>query len=118
MRDIDLVSPDGLLRFVIRSPDDDITLGFEGYPWHTHGDLLAGPSKQDPEAAAEQFVADLIAGNLLIAVARVSGRTRDIWITADPLADLRYCPPEELIEFRLWDGTTISPDPAPERQNP
>lgn len=118
MEDMSLVSPDGSLRFLVRSPDGDITMGFEGYPWHTHGDLLLDLSQRDPEAAAAQFVADLVAGRLLIAVASVSGDIRDIWITADPLADLRYCPTEELIEFRLWDGTPISPDPARERQHP
>ena len=117
MKDLDLVSPDGSLRFLVRSPGGDITKGFEGCPWHTHGDLLLGPSQQDPEAAAAQFVVDLIAGKLLIAVGSVSGKTRDIWITADPLVDLRYCPPGERIEFRLWDGTPISPDPAHERQH-
>jgi hypothetical protein len=41
MIDSDRVSPDGALRFLVRSPDGDITLGFAGYPWHTHGDVLA-----------------------------------------------------------------------------
>lgn len=35
------VSPDGQLRFVIRASDDGLMLGFDGYPWHTHADLLA-----------------------------------------------------------------------------
>src|SRR5438046_1455790 len=32
-------SPDGLLRLIVQRDDDgDIAIGFEGYPWHTHGD--------------------------------------------------------------------------------
>jgi hypothetical protein len=36
------VTPDGALTLVVARDDDgDITVGFDGFPWHTHGDLLA-----------------------------------------------------------------------------
>ncbi len=35
------LSPDGCLRLVVIRETGDITLGFEGFPWHTHGDVLA-----------------------------------------------------------------------------
>jgi hypothetical protein len=109
MIDSDHVSPDGALRFLVRSPDGDITMGFDGYPWHTHGDLLADLPSMSPEDAAKRFVSDLISNKLIIAVAKVSGTVRNVWITDDPADDLRHCPPEETIEFRLWDGTKIHP---------
>ena len=109
MIDSDHISPDGALRFLVRSPDGDITMGFDGFGWHTHGDLLAAMPSESPEKAAEHFVAMLTAGELIIAISKVSGTTRDIWITADPAADLRYCPAAETLEFRLWDGTKILP---------
>lgn len=71
--------------------------------------MLAARSSVSPEDATKRFVADLISNKLIIAVAKVSGTIRDIWITDDPANDLRYCPPEETIEFRLWDGTKIHP---------
>jgi hypothetical protein len=107
--DSDHVSPDGALRFLVRSPDGDITMGFDGYPWHTHADVLAALSSVSPEDAAKRFVADLISNKLTFAVATVSGTVRDIWITDDLTNDLRRCPPEETIEFRLWDGAKIHP---------
>jgi hypothetical protein len=107
--DSDHVSPDGALRFLVRSADGDITIGFDGYPWHTHGDVLAALSSVRPEDAAKRFVADLISNKLIIAVATVTGTVRDVWITDDLTNDLRRCPPEETIEFRLWDGTKIHP---------
>jgi hypothetical protein len=107
MIDRDYVSPDGILRFLVRSPNGDITMGFDGFPWHTHGDVLAGATSRSTDEASEQFVAHLITGKLIIAVSAVSGQIRDVWITDDPAGDLRYCPPEETIVFRLWDGTAV-----------
>jgi hypothetical protein len=35
-------SPDGLLRFIVtRDEQGDISLGFDGFVWHTHADVLA-----------------------------------------------------------------------------
>jgi hypothetical protein len=33
-------SPDGLLRLLVDREGDDVMVGFEGFPWHTHADLL------------------------------------------------------------------------------
>ncbi len=103
----DYVSPDGALRFLVRLPDGDLTVGFEGHPWHTHGDILAALSGGSPEEATAQFVADLLANKLIIAVATVAGKIRDVWIIDSPADTLRYCPPDEVIDFRLWDGTKV-----------
>ena len=36
------ISPDGRLRFVVVTGDDgDVALGFDGFAWHTHADMLA-----------------------------------------------------------------------------
>jgi hypothetical protein len=100
-------------------------MGFEGFAWHTHGDVLAAlaagetvssfRSSRTPENAAEsiagsveQFIADLFAGKLIVAVSKASGSFQDVWITDDPASDLRHCPPEEAIEFRRWDGTSVT----------
>jgi hypothetical protein len=124
MMDSDHVSPDGTLRFLVRASGRDVTLGFDGFEWHTHGDILAAMSEgqtvasfwssRTPESASEsitkyakQFVDDLLSGKLIIAITKVSGAIRDIWVTDDLAADVRYCSPDETIEFRLWDGTTV-----------
>jgi hypothetical protein len=107
MMDADYVSPDGTLRLLVRSPRGDITIGFDGFPWHTHGDILSALSSGSPEQAAEKFIADILASKLVIAVAKVSGAPRDVWVTDDPEHALRGCPPEETIELRLWDGTQV-----------
>ena len=124
MVDCEYTSPDGTLRFLVQSADGDVTMGFEGFAWHTHGDVLAAVSagqtvasfwsSRTPESAAESiarhvehFVADLLAGKLIIAVSKILGSIQDVWITDNPASDLRHCPPEEAIEFRRWDGTSV-----------
>ena len=47
-------TPDGRFRFIVeRSDDGDFSLGFDGYPAHTHGDILAELSGLSIEAAIQ-----------------------------------------------------------------
>jgi hypothetical protein len=102
------ISPDGQLRFlVIRMPDGEITMGFEGYPWHTHGDTVAAFASDSLEAAAERFVGDLLSGKSVIAVSTAAGTIRNVWITEDPAQERKHCEPGQTLEFRLWDGTKV-----------
>lgn len=101
------VSPDGELRFVVRWSDADIILGFDGYDWHTHGDLLVADPSDTPADAAKRFISELIAGLWVVAITRIDGTISDIIVTADPAAESRACLAGQTIEFRLWDGTRI-----------
>jgi hypothetical protein len=97
-------TPDGAFRFVVlEAPDGDISLGFEGYPAHAHGDILASLSGLPIQAAIRRYVDALVNGTAIIAVARVGGRIRDVWVTDEP-APSKYEPDDETIEFRYWDG--------------
>ena len=99
-------SPDGLLTFVVVADGTgDVTLGFAGYPWHTHADILAALSGTAPEAAGEQFVAALLGNKAAIAVATVAGRVEDVWVSDDPPVANPHKPFDEMIKFRFWDGT-------------
>jgi hypothetical protein len=105
------VSPDGQLRFLVTCPDGDWTIGFEGFPWHTHGSILASLSGLDEVPAVERFLADLIGNVSVIALTRTSGKLTDVWVTDDPEEADRDCrkygQAEETIEFRLWNGTPV-----------
>jgi hypothetical protein len=48
-------------------------------------------------------------GELVIAQLRKSGVLCDVWVSDAPKTDLSYLAPDEVIEFRLWDGTQIHP---------
>ncbi len=100
------VSPDGLLTFVVAVDEaDDVTLGFKGYPWHTHADILAALSGTSPKAAVEQFVSALLGNKAVIAVATVAGRIEDVWVSDDPLKADPHKLDGEVIAFRFWNGT-------------
>lgn len=101
-------SPDGALRFLVTAPDGDITMGFAGYSWHTHGDTLGTAAHQGgAEAATRRFIDDLLSSRSIIAVLSVGGRVKDVWITDDVAKERKWCQPGETLEFRLWDGTKI-----------
>lgn len=90
-------SPDGLLKLVVwRDPDGDITVGFDGFSWHTHADILAGLSDLPDDAAVREFVDDTLGGRLIIAVSRVGDIIRNVWVTDTAEAD-KY-KPESLSE--------------------
>ena len=85
-------SPDGLLTLKVgREDDGDICIGFEGYSWHTHSDILASLSGLREDAAVRQFVDDVIGGRTIIAVARVAGQIRDVWVADEAVPD-KYKP--------------------------
>ena len=98
------VSPDGILRFVVLREDEDLSLGFSGYNWHTHADLLVGPYGASEEEAAARFVEDLLSDQLVIAMSRIGGVVKDVWITDDPTSELKYEPEGENTVFRYWSG--------------
>lgn len=101
------ISPDSLLQLIVdRADDGDWSVGFGGFAWHTHGDILewsgyAGP----PAERVRAFVDDIIASRRVIVVSRIDGMVRDAWVTDDPTHDeLKYAEPNETIEKRLWSG--------------
>lgn len=97
-------SPDGILRFIIDQDDNDLALGFAGYAWHTHADLLAGFLGVSEQVAVTCFVEDLLNDRTIIVVSRIGGTIQDVWVTDDPVSELRYKMENEDIEFRYWSG--------------
>jgi hypothetical protein len=105
------VSPDDQLRFVVQEDEQDISLGFEGYPWHTHADMLASTFGTSEALAVSRFVDDLLGDRCIIAVSRIGGTIRDVWITTDPRSDLRHGSDDEILELRYWSGAPWKPAP-------
>jgi hypothetical protein len=101
------VSPDGSLTFLVVREHNDISLGFEGTPWHTHADILAALSGLSQEEALSGFVTSLLENKRPIAVATVNGRVRDVWVVDGPTEVDVYKPEDEVIIFRFWDGRLL-----------
>ena len=100
----EFVSPDKQLRFLVDHDEQDVSLGFEGFPWHTHAEVLASQFGTSEELAVNRFVRYLLSDRCIVAVSRIGGTIRDVWITADPQSDLRYKSEDEVLEFRYWSG--------------
>jgi hypothetical protein len=101
-------SPDCFLRLIVTRDDDgDIAIGFDGYAWHTHGDILATLSGLPEKEAIREFIDHIIEDERIIAVSRVNGEVRDVWPTEDPKGEFEYKPPDESLEFRRWSGPTV-----------
>lgn len=67
-------TPDGVFRFIVtRADDGDISLGFDGYASHTHGDMLASLAGVSVEEAVRDYVEALLACRSITAIARVDG---------------------------------------------
>jgi hypothetical protein len=100
------VSPDGALRFYVSTEEaGDVTLGFEGFPWHTHADLLVGFYGENEKAAVAGFLDALLQGALVVRLEYVGGSLRDVAITVDPAKDLQHAQSDEHFVFRRWDGS-------------
>ena len=104
-------SPDGQLSLVVERDElGDIAVGFEGCPWHTHGDTLAALSGLPESEALREFVHDVLQDRAIIAVAIDRSKRRGAWITDDPQSDLVNKPDDESIHFRYWSGAAHQGD--------
>jgi hypothetical protein len=103
------LSPDGTLTFLVEREAGDITLGFEGTPWHTHGDLLATAYGLPQKEAVARFIEALLQNRSVIAIARVRGVVTDVWVADEPLKSEPHKPDDEVVALRFWDGTPFNP---------
>ncbi len=99
------LSPDGHLRFrVVAAESGDLLLGFDGFAWHTHADILASLSGLPESEAVRRFVDDLLNDRAVIVLWGVPGEVRDVWVSEEPARDADYPLEGESIELRYWSG--------------
>ncbi len=101
-------SPDGLLRLFVDREDDDTMVGFEGFQWHTHADLLTPAYGPTEDEAVANFVRDILGDRIVIVVARIACEVKEISVTDEPANEWKYVPDGQIIELRYWHGTTWS----------
>ena len=99
------VTPDGALTFLVQREPDDITLGFDGYSWHTHADIIAElRGEADESSALQTYIDDLLHDRLPIVLLKKCGNILDVWVLPfpdDPVSD-PYLEDEETLEVRSW----------------
>lgn len=92
-------TPDGQFTLLV-VPADDL-IGFEGYPWHTHGDFLPSVYQID---SVPQFLEALFTDRLVMAVSRSGGTIRDVCVSSDAENERERLADGETIELRYWSG--------------
>jgi hypothetical protein len=99
---------DGLLELVVVREDGDVSIGFEGYSWHTHADVLQGEytligeNTTTPEDAVERFLSDLRSDVARIIVYRKAGRISDVCVSLGEPDEDKYLDADETREVRYW----------------
>ncbi|GEP12704.1 hypothetical protein [Methylobacterium gnaphalii] len=99
-------SPDGKLTLVVErlASEDDFAIGFEGFDWHTHPDLLAGFYRQPHLEAVRRFIDEIVSDRLSVVIARRHGIIADIFVSFDPSSEEDDLPEDVTIELRTWSG--------------
>ena len=107
------VSPDGLIKLIVFRNHDDISIGLDGFEWHTHADLLAQSAGELEEVAVRNFVDAILENRMVFVISRVAGAVLNIWITDDPDCEWKYKSEHETIELRYWNGALYTCDRKP-----
>ena len=100
-------TPDATLTLLVQRDDDDITLGFNGYTWHTHADIIAELRQQtDPEHALKSYLDDLFHDRLPIILVKKAGVLTEPYVPDFPEEPIetKYYEPDESYELRYWSG--------------
>jgi hypothetical protein len=92
-------TPDGKFTLIIM-PEHDL-LGFEGYPWHTHGEFLPNVYRI---GSVSEFLDALFGDRLVIAVTRSGDTVHDVLVTDDPESEKEWNKEGETLELRYWSG--------------
>src|SRR2546430_15192862 len=95
-------SPDGSLVLVVVDTEGDLAVAFEGFEWHTHGDLLVGSYGATAAEAVAAFVEQILSDRLAIAVCRRDGAVHDVRVTDAPATEHEYAVVGEQILLRFW----------------
>ncbi|QDT52463.1 hypothetical protein Pan44_04750 [Caulifigura coniformis] len=100
-------SPDRALTLLVSELDGDITIGFEGLPWHTHADLEAARTGRPRVLAVRELVDSILQDRQVIAVATINRQICAAWPT-EALSPDPFQPADETLTFRRWSGAVAS----------
>ncbi len=95
------VSSDGQLKFLVTCPEGDWTMDY-GFPWHTHGSILAALSGRDEVSAIQHLIDDLTGNISVIALKKIAGILTDVWISEHPAEDLSHAS-ATVLSMKRWN---------------
>ncbi len=98
------ISNDGQLTLLVYQDGDDWIAGFDGYEWHTHGDLLVPEYGDSPAIAIDNFVKAILENREFIAISEFPDKRSLISVIDDPQSEKELKLPEETLTIRTWSG--------------
>ena len=98
-------TPDGTFTLLVEPADD--LIGFEGYPWHTHGEFLRSIYQIE---SVPKFLEALFSDRLVMAVSRMGDTVRDVCVTDHPESEKKWVSEGETLELRYWSGRQYHSD--------
>jgi hypothetical protein len=108
-------SSDGMLELEVDFTSGDWTVGFRGYRWHTHGDVLSAWGYEgSPKAAVRSLAHDLIDSRCVIALHKIDGKIHDVSVpdryVRRPLSKslIEFAAPGATVELRYWNGQLVA----------
>ena len=100
-------TPDGQFTLVVEPAHD--LIGFEDFPWHTHGAFLRSVFQVGSVA---EFLEALFSDRLVMAITRIDGTVRDVCVTNAPEGEGETLGDGETVELRYWSGRPYEGRPA------
>ncbi|MGX1785715.1 hypothetical protein ACWIGM_03200 [Bosea sp. NPDC055332] len=95
------IDPTGSLVLAVDRADEGlISIGFQGFEWHTHPELLVGEYGPTAALALEAFKRALMGDELVIAIVRRDHRMVDVSVSDEP----PFVSEGETLEQRYWSG--------------
>jgi hypothetical protein len=98
------ISSDGHLTLLVYQNSDDWIIGFDGFEWHIHGNLLMPEYGDSPAIAAKNFMKAILEDREFIAISEFIDKPSIISIIDDPESERKYKLPEETLTIRTWSG--------------
>jgi hypothetical protein len=90
---------------LVHDPEQHGAIGFEGFAWHTHDDMLEWFDVEPQIRSVPQLIEALESGRLVVALSMGDGEVLDVWITDDPVSELSgELPAGQSVTLRYWSG--------------
>ena len=97
-------SPDGVLVLIEEKEGEDLMVGFEGYHWHAHSDMLIPLYGTTSEEAIRHFRDSILSDKEVIEIRKEGEKVLDIFVNPNPEQEDIYQPKEETKHLRYWSG--------------
>lgn len=108
------MSPDGTLVLVVKKDAGGLCVGFDGFSWHIHSSSLLGcvpkakRGEMTDDDVVSEYVSRVLNDDLIIAVLSIDSKVTEVWVSDNPIRDMKYKSEHEELSFRRWSGIRVA----------